>query len=64
MSGLLYMGRSMDVPSDQLGNLLDNYLDSVLDQSSLLDLADEIELNRQKRPSASVRHESFRLNSN
>ncbi|KHN85253.1 hypothetical protein Tcan_04146 [Toxocara canis] len=49
MSGLLYMGRSMGVPEGEIGDLLDHYLQSVLDDQALNELGQEITLRRHKR---------------
>uniref|UniRef100_A0A0M3ITM7 Na+/H+ antiporter n=1 Tax=Ascaris lumbricoides TaxID=6252 RepID=A0A0M3ITM7_ASCLU len=49
VSGLLYMGRSMGISGDEIGDTLDHYLETILDDETLNKLADEVSLNRHKR---------------
>uniref|UniRef100_A0A915ADY3 Uncharacterized protein n=1 Tax=Parascaris univalens TaxID=6257 RepID=A0A915ADY3_PARUN len=47
VSGLLYMGRSMGISRDKIGDALDRYLETILDDETLDKLADEV-LNRRE----------------
>lgn len=43
------MGRSMGISGDEIGDTLDHYLETILDDETLNKLADEVSLNRHKR---------------